>query len=247
VPFALDAVSYAVNWVLLGRLRTDLSRPPRDPAESHPGFVEDIRSGMRFTLQHDVLRMLCAIAPLINLTINALFFAAEIRLIRAGFPAWSIGLVSTAIGAAGILGALAAPWLIGRFPTGPLLVASVWAFVPGLVLIAFWNNPVAVAVGGSVGIFLNPAGNAGIFAYAQSLIPEDMLGRFMAALTFLVMSLHWAAPLVGGLLLAFLPGREAMLVLALLVGLVALLPTASRTIMGVGRPSSWQPTPQPAE
>ena len=29
LPFAFDAVTYAVSWVLLGRLRTDLSPTPR--------------------------------------------------------------------------------------------------------------------------------------------------------------------------------------------------------------------------
>ncbi len=57
-------------------------------------------------------------SPCANLAINALFIAATLRLIQAGFPAWQIGLVETVAGVCGILGALAAPRLIARFAHG---------------------------------------------------------------------------------------------------------------------------------
>ena len=55
-----------------------------------------------------------------NLVINALFVAATLRLIQAGFAPWSIGLVETAAGVCGVLGALVAPRIIERTATGVL-------------------------------------------------------------------------------------------------------------------------------
>ena len=49
---------------------------------------------------------------------NALFTVAILRLVQDGVAPLHIGLVETAAGAAGILGAVAAPWLIERLPTG---------------------------------------------------------------------------------------------------------------------------------
>jgi len=63
-----------------------------------------------------------------------------------------------------ILGVLydAAPTLINRFATGRLTVVIAWSFVPLLVPMVFWNNPAVVMLSLSTGVFLNPAGNAGI-------------------------------------------------------------------------------------
>jgi len=57
-------------------------------------------------------------AALINLSVNAVFFVAMLRLIEDGFHPVHIGLVETAAGISGILGAIVAPWIIDRFPTG---------------------------------------------------------------------------------------------------------------------------------
>ena len=54
-----------------------------------------------------------------NLVVNAIFVAADLRLIQAGFAPWSIGLVSTAAGVCGILGAIAAPRIIERVADRP--------------------------------------------------------------------------------------------------------------------------------
>ena len=55
---------------------------------------------------------------LTNLVVNALFFTAVLRLIQGGFPPLQIGLVETAAGVFGVLGALAAPTIIDGSPPG---------------------------------------------------------------------------------------------------------------------------------
>ena len=48
----------------------------------------------------------------------------------------------------------------------------------------FWNTPLVVAAAISAGIFLNPAGNAGIGAYRMALTPADLQGRVQSAIQF---------------------------------------------------------------
>ena len=99
LPFAADAVSYALSFVLLGRIRTDLSAPtstgPRRRAR------QDIAEGMRYTWSRPFFRVLLIWAPLTNLVINALFFVAILRLIQGGFHPVQIGLVETVAGRLG--------------------------------------------------------------------------------------------------------------------------------------------------
>jgi MFS family permease len=243
LPFAADAASYAVNGMLLGRLRTDLSPAPRAADEPRPRLLREVVEGWRYFFGHPFLRVLCVWSPLANLTINAVFYVALLRLVAAGFPGWQIGLSESITGMLGILGALAAPTVIDRLPTGRLAVLAAWSFVPLLFLIAQWNNPWVVAAAGGAGIFVNPISNAGIGAYSQRLMPTEMLGRFSSAMTFTSMSTHPFAPLLAGGALALLGGRTAVYAIMATVALVALVPTLSRVVRSVPRPAEWQAEP----
>ena len=148
-----------------------------------------------------------------------------------------IGLVETAAGVCGVLGAVVAPRIIERTATGVLTVVVAWSFVPLLVPLIFWNNPAVVMLSLSTGVFLNPAGNAGIGSYKMSITPPELVGRVQSMGQFLGWSTLPLAPVLGGALLAPLGGPTAMAVLTVLCALVALIPTLSRTVRSVPRPA----------
>jgi len=238
LPFAADAVTYAVSWVLLGRIRTDLSAAPTtDPRLSLRRSLVD---GLRFSVQRPLFRVLMVFAALVNLAINALLFAAVLRLVQAGFAPARIGMVETASGLFGILGALAAPWLIDRFRTGSLTVAVAWSWVPLAVPLMIWNDPWVVAASLSAGIFLNPVGNAGMGAYRMALTPPELQGRVQSATQFVSMSIMPLAPMLAGGLLAGVGGRATIASLGVLTAAVALIPTLSRSVRAVPVPAVWR-------
>ncbi|MCW2845015.1 MAG: major facilitator superfamily 1 [Nocardioides sp.] len=244
LPFAADAVSYAVSFVLLGRIRADLSASrstgPRRRAR------QDIAAGIRYTWSRPLFRVLLLWSPLTNLVVNALFFVAMLRLIQGGFPPVQIGLVSTAAGVSGILGAIAAPAIIDRFPTGWLTIAGAWSFVPLLVPLALWNQPLVVAAALGVGLFLNPAGNAGMSSYRIAVTPDELQGRIQSTMQFVSWSAMPLSPVLAGTLLSGLGGARALAVLGLLTALVALIPTLSRHVRAVPRPAAWVAEATPA-
>lgn len=241
LPFAADAVSYAVAWVLLGRIRTDLSPVP---GAERARLRTDLATGLRFAWERPFFRVLLVWGPLTNLVVNALFFVAVLRMIEGGIDPLHIGLVETVAGLCGILGALAAPWLIDRIATGSLTVLVAWSFVPLAVPMALWEHPAVMAAALSVGLFLNPAGNAGVGSYRMAITPPDLLGRVQSTAQFASMTTMPLAPLLAGVLLDGLGGRDAILVLGALAALTALIPTLSRSVRAVPRPSVWR---QPAE
>ena len=244
LPFAADAASFAVSWLLLGRIRTDLSAPAS--ARPRRRAREEIGEGLRYVGSRPFFRVLLIWAALINLTVNALFFVAILRLIQGGFHPVQIGLVETAAGVSGILGAIVAPWVIDRFPTGWLTVAAGWTFVPLVVPMVLWNNPAVVAAALGLGLFLNPAGNAGIGAYRIAVTPPELQGRIQSTMQFVSMSVMPLSPVLAAALLAGLGGGAAVAVLGGLTALVALIPTLSRTVREVPRPRDWQTsTPAP--
>lgn len=241
VPFVADAATFALSWLLLGRLRTDLSAP--EPTRPRRSAVQDLGEGLRFIWSRPLFRTLSLWGPLSNLTINALFFAAILRLISGGTDAVHIGLVEATAGAAGIVGAVLAPWIVERVPTGRLTIAVAWVFLPLVAPMALWNHPAVVAAALGLGMLLNPAGNTGMSSYRLLVTPPELVGRVQAASQFLAMAALPLSPLVAGALLALLGGGPAVAVLGGLSGLVALIPTLSRHVRSVPRPSEWAPRP----
>jgi MFS family permease len=238
LPFAFDAVSFAVYWFVLGRLRTDRAAPRREgpPRKPHHDVVE----GIRFILGWPYFRATAAYGALANLLVNAMFFVAILRMVQDGVSPAVIGIVSTAAGLGGILGALAAPWIIERTPTGLLVVTAAWIFVPLAVPMVLWSQPAVVAAAIFVGLLLNPAGNAGSGTYRIAHTPAHLQGRAQSASQFLSMSVIWVAPLLGGALLASIGGSAAIAVIGALVAVSALIPTLTRSVRSVPRPAVWQ-------
>ncbi|MER7560138.1 MFS transporter [Nocardioides sp. NPDC126508] len=239
-PFAGNAVAYAAGWLLLARVRADLSAPAAVAQGTGRKPLADLLAGLGYSWREPFLRTLLFFGPAANLAINALFFLALLRLVEAGFPAWQIGLAEAAIGACGILGALAAPWLIDRLPTGRLTILVAWSFVPLSIPLAFWTHPAVMALAASVGLFLNPAGNAGIAAYRMATTPQELIGRVQAAAQFVAMLTIPLAPALAGALLAIVDGATAVLAVTAMTAAAALIPTLARSVRSIPRPADWR-------
>jgi hypothetical protein len=215
LPFAADTVSFAVSFVLLGRIRTDLSAPEEAGPRRRPR--EDVIAGLRYTWSRPFFRVLLVWAPLTNLVVNALFFVAVLRLIEGGFDPFQIGLVETAAGVSGILGAVVAPMIIARVATGWLAILASWSFVPLLVPMALWNHP--------------------------AVTPAELQGRVQSTMQFVSMAAMPLSPVLAGVLLSTLGGGAAVAVLGVLTAAVALIPTLSPAVRAVPRPGDWAPQP----
>lgn len=238
LPFAVDAMTYAISFVLLGRIRTDLSAPHRRRTSARAELAE----GARFVLGHRFFRTVMIWGALTNLVGNALFFVCVLRLIEAGTDPVHLGLVETVGAAAGILGAIVAPAIIERLSTGGLTVAVAWSQVLLVVPLALWSHWGTVAAALAAVLLLNPAGNAGMQSYRISITPPEILGRAQSFSQFTSWSMLPLAPVLAGVALTVLGGRDATLLMGALCGLVALIPTLSRTIRSVPRPSVWRAT-----
>jgi MFS family permease len=237
LPFAVDAVSYLVSCVTLSRIRTDLRPHPREGAPTRP--MKQVKEGFRFVWHQTFFRTLLVFAATSNLVVNACFIVVSLRLIRDHYAPAQIGLVSTCAGIGGILGALAAPYVIERLRTGTLTVAVAWMCVLPLVPLIWWATPLGACVSVFFLLLLNPAGNAGIGSYRAAVTPEDLQGRVGSAMMFVSIGVMPFAPLLGGFALATLGGTGAVALLVAASAVGALIPTTSRSIRSVPRPSEW--------
>ncbi len=237
MPFAVDAVTFAVSFFTLSRIRTDLSAQPVEGPRGR--LLTEIAEGLKFVAARPLFRVLLAWSSMANLTLNALFFTVFIRMLQDGYHPSQIGLVETAAGVAGILGALAAPTLIERVATGRLTVLIAWSMVFPIVPLIFWANPIVAGAALFAILLLNPAGNAGANSYRMAVTPARLQGRVSSASQFVSMSVMPIAPLFGGALLDRFGGEAATSALTVATVGVALIVTLSPTVRSIPKPAEW--------
>ena len=185
------------------------SAPTSPPSPAARGATRraraDIVDGLRFQWARPFLRILLS-GMSANLVINALFMAATVRLIQGGFPPGRSAWSRPRRGPADCWARWPPRGSSTAFATGGLTIVVAWSFVPLLLPLIFWNNPVVVMLSLSAGILLNPAGQR-----RHRLVPDvDHSARVGRA------GPPWAsssagrrfplAPVLGGALLAALGG-----------------------------------------
>jgi predicted MFS family arabinose efflux permease len=201
VTVALDAMSYAISALLVGRLpadRTNRSTPRRQP------FAREVREGLRLTFGEPTFRTLtltnaisnaCA-AGLYSLTIVYLVEVLDVRATALGALA-AVGGIGGAIGAA-IAGRLirrAGPWRAWR---GALVVAPLWGI---LIPMATPDFGLALFVLGNVGLSTAIAVGAVVSSSVrQALCPPALIGRMSATSRVVTWGvIPFGALLAGGL------------------------------------------------
>ena len=239
LPFVLDAITFALSFVLLGRLQTDLSPAPHGTPRSWRSVGRDLTEGVRYVLRRPYFRAMVLYGAASNLVVNAVFFVAILRLVQQGVHPAAIGVVDALAGVGGILGALAAPYVIERLRTGRLTILVAWSWVPLIVPLVFWSSPVLIGAMLCLGIMLNPAGNAGAQSYRVAITPAHLQGRVSSASQFLGMVTMPLAPILGGFLLEQYGARAGTVGLLVAAVLAALVPTLSRAVRSVPRPRDW--------
>ena len=235
LPFAVDAITFAVACATVSRVRTDLSAPHR----RREPLLQQLGEGFRFIWRRPFFRTLTAWSALTNLVTNAIFFVVLLRMVTEGVPAAQIGLVSMAAGLGGILGSVLAPSLIHRMPTGRLTVLIGWMCCLPLVPLTVSSSVWTACASTFFLLLLNPVGNAGISSYRMAVTPAHLQGRIGSTSQFASMSVMPLAPLLGGYLLEHQGGTTAITALVVASALLAVLLTSSRSIRSVPRPSEW--------
>lgn len=196
VAVVVDSISYLLSAAALKAIKT--AEPEPEPAE-HPRMRSQIAEGLRFVLGHRLLRPITACTGTSNFfsgmvaAVTVIFLARDLSL-----SAGTIGLLFTAGGVGGVLGAVTTSWwtrrvgqartiwLIGllTWPAGLLVPLAepgwkVWLIFVGHVLIGY-------------GVVVY---NVAQVSFRQAITPHRLLGRMNASIRFLV----WGTLPLGGL------------------------------------------------
>jgi MFS family permease len=239
VPFAVDAITYAVSCVAITTIRTPLPAPAREQEGPQPSMWADIAEGVRYLWSLGFLRAIALFAIIVNFATALFFVVLPLKLLTAGVHPVSIGSINTVMAVGGIVGSLVAPSIIKRVPNGLVSIGSGSVVALALLPVAFTNDVPTIAVILGSAVLLLPAGNASVMAYMVAVIPDRLQGRTQAALTFCGGLLMPLGAVLGGLLLGQFGSRVTMAIAAALV-FVSVLPLAtSRHVRTLSTPDRW--------
>ncbi|GAA5144692.1 MFS transporter [Microbacterium pseudoresistens] len=208
----------------------------RNPAR---GVLREIGEGFGWLFSRPDLRGVLFVATIINLGFNAALTTVIYALQQQGHSALTIGLLSTAAGAAMLVGALVAPMLVAKVPAGVVVIGALGIAVVGMLGLVPVHGPLALAGVLAVCVFFIPAVNAALGGYFMVATPSALLGRANSANQVLGMGAMPLAPLIAGFGLAW-AGREATLLAAITLSAVSVVLAASnRALRELPAEAGW--------
>lgn len=220
LPFGFQMAMLALSAALLAQSRVQ-ARAKARPAPFWPA----LREGLRWLWANPVLRRLGLVLGLFNFlyeviwSVMVLFAQDVLHLSAAGYGA----LLST-LALGGLLGGVAAPWLLQRLGARQGLLLSVLGFCLATSALVFTNNPWVAGAALFGDAFTGMIWNVVTVSYRQRHIPAPLLGRVNAVYRFI----GWGPRPFGSLL-----GGGLVAVAAPLGGVALHVPFAVATLGGM--------------
>jgi len=211
VALVTDAVSFLVSAASLMSIREPEPAPERHGSTSLRG---EMAEGLRFVGRHRTLRMIAAATSTGNLCNSAFYAVNVVFLVRVvGVGASTIGVLTAAAAAGGILGALTATWWRRRLGSARVIWVSLTATAPWGLLAPLTSRGPALALY-AAGLFVMSVGvvvyNVNQASFRQLLCPPRLLGRMNATMRVVVWGTMPLGALVGGALGTALGPRGAL-------------------------------------
>jgi MFS family permease len=241
-PFAADALSYLASLVTLPFIKAPMqaavpapSAVPAVPAVPAPSAVRtvpapsaasappasrklraELGEGLAFTWRQPFLRYSAFFAASVNVLLQVLTLGLIVLARHDGASSAQIGLIVGCMGAGGLAGAFAAPWVQRTIPAGITITACMWTWAVLLTLmvlvrVPLWLCPIVTVFG-----FVGPSWNVSVQTYRMHITPNELLGRTSSV----ALQVGWGVIPLGSLLAGFL--------------LQALSPAATITVVAAG-------------
>ncbi|GAB3437484.1 MFS transporter [Flindersiella endophytica] len=205
VVLVVDTVSYLVGLVSLARIRYREPEPQLgEGSRRHVG--RELLEGMRFAFGHPYIRptiIMAGVGNFFMLITETVFLVYAVDVLR--LSPGLIGLVLTATGAGGLLGAAVSNVITRRWPLGSIVVGARLAGGLGVFLLpAAAGTEVVVVAMCAASFFIVQAGlansNVVIGSLRQAVTPPQIRGRMNASCRTVVYGALPLGSLAGGLL-----------------------------------------------
>jgi MFS family permease len=250
VPFAVDALTHTLAFAALSLLRLPRPTEGEVAAEEPPApsrFRREMVDGLRWVWGQRHIRVTALCAIVLNLFFSAFYLIVIVLAQRRGIPSAQIGVMAAMLGVGGLVGALAAPYL-HRLVSPYLSIAAVFWVLTALTPLAVFAHNGYVMGALFFGIaLLPPTANTTIMTEQLLLTPDSLRGRLSGVIGLATGVAAAVGPVLGGVLIAAVPGAHAVLLCASGMALVTVLVTASPTLRRFPRRDATEDSTAPVE
>ena len=260
-PFAADALSYLASLVTLPFIKAPMQAaapavaappavpappaPPAPPAVPAPSAVPapaasrklrvELGEGLAFTWRQPFLRYSAFFAASVNVLLQVLTLGLIVLARHDGASSAQIGLIVGCMGAGGLAGAFAAPWVQRTIPAGITITACMWTWAVLLTLIVLvrvplWLCPIVAVFG-----FVGPSWNVSVQTYRMHITPNELLGRTSSVALQIAWGVIPLGSLLAGFLLQALSPAATITVVAAGMAVTAAAATTVRPVRDAGR------------
>ena len=235
-PFAADALSYLASLVTLPLIKAPMQDPegPRAPG-GRRSLRAELGEGLAWTWRQPFLRYSALFAACVNILWQVLALGLIVLARHDGASSAETGIIVGCIGAGGLAGALAAPWLTTKAPAGITITGCMWAWAALLCLTVLvpdplWLCPEAVIIG-----LVMPAWNVSVQTFRMRITPNHLLGRTSSVTMQIAWGVMPLGSLLAGFLLQALPPAAAMGAAAAGMAATAIAATTVTPVRQAGR------------
>ena len=227
LPFAADALSYAVSAFTLWRLRGDFSAVPAS-APRHLGA--EVMTGLRWLWRERIVRQMAVLTGGMNFVEAAVPLLLIVMAQQMGASALEIGLIFSAAGVGGVLGALVGGRIQRHVSFGTVIGGVL--LLQALLYPLYAASPSPLWLGAVYGLieFLGAVYNVVQFSHRIALIPQGLEGRVNAGYRFIAHALSPVGAALCGVMIERLGAGSTLAFFATAFGLMALATLSSRTI-----------------
>lgn len=205
LPFLADALSYAIAAGCIVAMRSRLvphpaQRPPTDTVRRGVrSRAAEAGAGLTLIRREPFLRLALLWISAVNALLVALYYTTVFALQRDGRGAAPLGLVLALAGAAGLVGALAAPRIAGRRSAGRVLVTVSWLMVPPAAALPMARDAWHFGVLFGLLCLLTPVATVALQARIIQVVPPGLQARTGTVLATVSGAAAALAPALAGL------------------------------------------------
>lgn len=228
LPFAADAISYAVSFVSLLFVRPAFQEArERAPLRLRAEIVEGVTWLWRQKFMRAAVFLIAGSNYAFAAVILALIVHAKDDL---GASSATVGVMLAFFGVGALAGSVIAPWVQRHVHPKAVIIGSFWIWAGGAFVSAFLDSPYAIGAVWAFGGLFGPIFNVTFAAYRYALVPDRLLARVGSAALVVAWGAIPLGQLTAGALLSGIGSQETILLLAGLMGAVGIAATVSPTI-----------------
>jgi predicted MFS family arabinose efflux permease len=225
-PFLADAVSYVCSTLSLLAMRT----PFQEEREHDPAPLRtQLAAGFRFLWGEPFLRATTLIYGLGNPLAPAILLVIVVFGREQGLSGGEIGILTAALGAATLVGALASPLFRSALTARTILLLELWTWL-GLWAFVVWPNVYVLTAALTLFGLAAPVTDSVVVGLRLAITPDRLVGRVESVRMSIALLIAPLGPLVAGLLLDSASAQATVAVFAVLGVFLAVCGTLSGSL-----------------